>query len=349
MTNFQMTSRVRNVLLISAAAILSTAVVLFSIGPFSIGAIEARLQAGAEDALSLRGHDWAHVRMDGQTAIVTGAAPTDTARADALSTVAASTWSGGRVAGGVTRVIDETVDARLEQGFVFRADVALNGRVLLRGDATDAAARNALTQYAETQFTHGADTDLTLVPGGSASPAWEEAATRLLGQLARLDRGALVLQSDYGVLVGEASNPQTIQSVAAALRNLPEPYQGAWLLTPAGMPAEVHIPDVAACAAIIRAAQGADTLRFDRQGSSPSPLTAVSLRRVGRVFQACPADTQLTVSVLREALAAGLDSARLDEVSILLGNGVAENPRVTVELVQDQDRAIRFSVSTFGG
>ena len=145
MTNFEMTTRVRNVLLISAAAILRTAVLLFSVGPFSVGAIESRLQAGAESALSLRGHDWAHVRMDGQTAIVTGAAPTDTARADALSTVAASTWSGGRVAGGVTRVIDETIDARLEQGFVFRADVALNGRVLLRGDATTAAARSALT------------------------------------------------------------------------------------------------------------------------------------------------------------------------------------------------------------
>jgi hypothetical protein len=349
MTNFEMTTRVRNVLLISAAAILSTAVLLFSVGPFSVGAIESRLQAGAESALSLRGHDWAHVRMDGQTAIVTGAAPTDTARADALSTVAASTWSGGRVAGGVTRVIDETIDARLEQGFVFRADVALNGRVLLRGDATTAAARSALTQFAESQFTHGADTDLTLVPGGSASPAWQDAATRLLGQLARLDRGALVLQGQYGVLVGEAANPQTVQSVASALRNLPEPYQGAWILTPAGMPPDAHIPDVAACAAIIRAAQGADTLRFDREGAAPSPLTAVSLRRVGRVFQACPSDTQLTVSVLREALAAGLDAARLDEVSVLLGNGVAENPRVSVVLVQDQDRVIRFSVSTFGG
>jgi len=137
--------------------------------------------------------------------------------------------------------------------------------------------------------------------------------------------------------------------VASALRNLPEPYQGAWILTPAGMPPDAHIPDVAACAAIIRAAQGADTLRFDREGAAPSPLTAVSLRRVGRVFQACPSDTQLTVSVLREALAAGLDAARLDEVSVLLGNGVAENPRVSVVLVQDQDRVIRFSVSTFGG
>ncbi|WP_203292111.1 hypothetical protein [Maricaulis parjimensis] len=349
MMNFLKTTRVRKVLLISAAAVFSAAVLLFSVGPFSVGAIEARLQAGAESALSLRGHDWAHVRMNGQTAIVTGAAPTDTARADALSTVAASTWSGGRVAGGVTRVIDETVDARLEHGFVFRADVAMNGRVLLRGDATDASAREALTRYAENQFAHGADTDLTLVPGGSASAAWQDTATRLLGQLARLDRGALVLQSSYGVLVGEAANPQTAQSVASALSSLPEPYQGAWIITPTGMPAQAHVPDVEACAAIIRAAQGADTLRFDRQGSSPSPLTAVALRRVGRVFQSCPSDSHLTVSVLREALAAGLDTARVDEVAVLLGNGVAEDPRVTVELVQDQDRAIRFSVTTLGG
>jgi hypothetical protein len=349
MTKFTMTSRVRNFLLISAAAVVAVAALLFSVGPFSVGALEARLQAGAAEALTLRGHDWATVRLDGQRAIVSGAAPSDTARADALSTVAASTWSGGRIAGGVTRVVDQTIDARLERGFVFRADVALNGRVLIRGDATDAAARDAITRYADANFSNGADTDLTLVPGGSPSPDWEEAAKRLLGQLARLDRGAIVLQSDTGALIGEAANPQIAQSVAAALSNMPLPYRAAWIVTPAGAPAVSRVLDVDACAAVVRAAQGAETLRFDRQGAAPSPLTAVALRRVGRAFAACPDDAVLTVNVLREALEAGLDQARLDEVGLLVSQGVAENPRIIVQLVQDQDAAIRFSISTLEG
>ena len=349
MTLLTMTTRVRNRLLMAAAAVVTLAILLFSFGPFSVGALEERLREGAMHSLSLRGHDWARVEMDGQVAILTGAAPNDLARADAISTVMASTWSGGRVAGGVTRVIDRTIDARLERGFVFRADAAMNGRVLIRGDATDAAARDALTQYAEDQFSNGADTDLTLVPGGSSSPAWEAAARRLLGQLARLDRGALVLQAEDGAIVGEAANPQIAQSVAAALGTMPDPYRAAWIITPAGAPALRHVPDVSACAAVVRAAQGAETLRFDREGAAPSPLTAVALRRVGRVFASCPQNAMLTVSVLREARLAGLDDARLDEVAVLIGNGVAADPRVRVVLVQDQDSAIRFTISTVEG
>ena len=341
-----MTPRIRRIALISAAALLVSAVLFISVGPFSAGALERRLDANAEAALALRGHDWASVRFEGQRAIVTGAAPSDTARADALATVASSTWSGGRIAGGVTRVTDETVEARFERGFVFRADVAMNGRVLIRGDATDARARDAIARYAEANFPNGADADLTLVPGGSASPDWQAAATRLLGQLARLDRGSIVLQGETGALVGEAANPQIAQSVASALSDMPAPYRAAWLVTPAGAPPVARVDDIAACTAVIRAAHGSDSFRFEREGAEPSPLTAVALRRVGRVFSACPDNALLQVGVLREARRAGLDNGRLDTVRRLVGAGAAENARISVQLVQDQDGVITFAVST---
>lgn len=346
MTTFATTSRQRRILAGSVAGLAALAALLIGIGPFSVGAMEARLLANAERALSLRGHDWASVRLDGQRAIVSGAAPNDTARADALSTVAASTWSGGRVAGGVTAVTDETVEARLQRGFVFRADMAVNGRVLIRGDATDADARAAIAEYAESTFPNGADTDLTLVPGGGAAPDWEASARRLLGQLARLDRGAVVLQSQMGALVGEAANPQVAQSVASALSAMPDPYRAAWIVMPAGAPTVSRVEDVDGCAAVIRAAQGTETLRFDREGVAPSPLTVVALRRVSRAFSACPDNAVLTVGVLREAVQAGLDEARVAEVARLVDAGEGEDARVIVELVQDQDAAINFNIST---
>ena len=110
MTTFATTSRQRRILAGSVAGLAALAALLISVGPFSVGAMEARLLANAERALSLRGHDWASVRFDGQRAIVSGAAPNDTARADALSTVAASTWSGGRVAGGVRAVLADQLE-----------------------------------------------------------------------------------------------------------------------------------------------------------------------------------------------------------------------------------------------
>ena len=104
MLDLALTPRTRKTLLMAAGLVVLAAVVLFSFGPFSVGSIEARLAVGAREALDSRGHDWASVRMDGQRAILTGAAPDVEARDDAIATVLTSSWSGGVVAGGVTRV-----------------------------------------------------------------------------------------------------------------------------------------------------------------------------------------------------------------------------------------------------
>ncbi|WP_291845207.1 hypothetical protein [Maricaulis sp.] len=349
MLDLAMTPRNRKTLLMAAGIIVLAAIVLFSFGPFSIGAIESRLSAGAREALDARGHDWASVRMDGQRAIVTGAAPDDEAREDALATVLTSTWSGGLVAGGITQVTDETIEARLQSGFVFRADVAINGRVLIRGDATDAGARDSIAAYADANFPGGADTDLTLVPGGSSSPDWEEAAKRLLGQLARLDRGAVVLRGEQGALVGEAPNPQIAQSVSQALGTMPAPFRAASVITPSGAPAEVRVADVEACSAVILAAQGTETLRFERAGATPSPFTSVALRRVGRMFATCPASAGLTVSIRSHGGDAELDEARIAAVTGLVTSISAADPRIAVILAERQDDAISFAIATVEG
>ena len=349
MLDFAMTPRNRKTLIMAAGILFLAALILFSFGPFSVRAIEMRLAAGARQALDARGHDWASVRMDGQRAVLTGAAPDDEAREDAIATVLASTWSGGVVAGGVTRVADETIEARLQTGFVFRADVAINGRVLIRGDATDAGARDAIASYADANFPGGADTDLTLVPGGSSSPDWEEAAKRLLGQLARLDRGAVVLRGEQGALVGEAPNPQIAQSVSQALAVMPAPFRAASVITPSGAPAEVRVADVEACSAVILAAQGTETLRFERAGATPSPFTSVALRRVGRIFATCPGTAGLTVSIRSDTGDAVLDAARIAAVTGLVTNVSADDPRIAVVLADRQDDAISFAIATLEG
>tara|TARA_R110000744_G_scaffold77899_1_gene153559 strand:+ start:11112 stop:12158 length:1047 start_codon:yes stop_codon:yes gene_type:complete len=346
---FAMTLRARNILLIALAGLLVVTGLSMLIGPFSVASLQTRLENNARDALDRREMDWAHVRMRGQEAILSGAAPNDTAREIALEVVAGSTWSGGTIAGGVSRVIDETTDARMDRGFAFRADLAFSGRVLIRGDASDAAARDAIARFATANFPNGADSDLTLIPGGAPAAEWEEAAKRLLGQLARLERGAIVLSGQQGGLYGEAENPQIARSVANTLQTMPAPFRAASIVIPAGAPAIVHVPDIDACAAIIRAAQGTDELRFEPGGSGASPLTEIALRRLGRTFAACPADARLSARISIADGGEELARQRAAQVRSLLAGGAVGETRIIVALADDQLQALTFSISSIEG
>ncbi|WP_417471284.1 hypothetical protein [Maricaulis sp.] len=344
-----MTLRARNILLIALAGLLVVTGLSMVVGPFSIASLESRLESNARAALDRREMDWAHVRFRGQEAIVSGAAPNDTAREIALEVVAGSTWSGGSIAGGVTHVVDEITDARTDRGFSFRADVAFRGRVLIRGDATDAAARDAIARFATANFPNGADSDLTLIPGGAPAAEWEEAAKRLLGQLARLERGAIVLSGQQGGLYGDAENPQIARSVANTLQSMPAPFRAASIIIPAGAPAIVNVPDIEACAAVIRAAQGTDALRFETGGVGASPLTEIALRRLGRTFGACPDNARLSVTINIADGGEELARQRAEQVRSLLSGGAEGESRVIVALADDQLQALTFSVSSIEG
>jgi hypothetical protein len=337
-----MTTRARRILLIAMIAWMSLALVVLFAGPTSIGALERQLEANAREALDARELEWAQVTVAGQVATLTGAAPNNTARNEAIFTTLGSTWSGGVVAGGISRVVDETSDARSERSFAFRADL-LNGRVNIRGDATDADARNAITLYANTNFPAGADTDLTLIPGGAMSADWENAATRLLGQLARLDRGAVSLKDAHGGLVGDAANPQIAQSVSTALAAMPGDYMTAVMIKPAGAPAVIRIPDAAGCQAVLRAAQGGVYPRFDLGGATPNPSSGVLLRRVGEVFAVCPQTTRLSVLIGIVDDDADLAAQRATSVLGLLVAGGADEANIEVSLTSDPGEVVTIS------
>lgn len=80
--------------------------------------LQAELQASAAQALELRGHDWARVRMEGQAAILIGRAPDAAAELTAIEAVRTSAGSGGYLLGGVTRVrrVETPVETNGEDG-----------------------------------------------------------------------------------------------------------------------------------------------------------------------------------------------------------------------------------------
>jgi hypothetical protein len=332
-----MSVRTGRILLIAGGVVLILALLLMR-----PGAIERRLGEGAREALDAAGHEWARVEMNGQVATVSGIAPDEALRNDALARVRGSVWAGGVVAGGITRVIDRTETPRQARGFAFRADL-LNGRARLRGDAPDSASRDRLASFARNRFTAGAEADLTLAPGGAPSGDWAPAAERLLGQLARLQGGAAVLAGPNAALVGEASNPAVAQSAAQALTSLPEPFRASVLLRPSGAPAVIRIEDAAGCGAVIEALRGPNPFRFDLDGADPSPAASGVLAGIGEAFAACPSDLALEVSLRVEEGGEDLASQRAGRVVDLLAAN-APAARLTPVLAGQQDRRVEFNI-----
>ena len=96
-------------LLISAGVFLLFGMWAVYLSPWSAEAMEARLQAAADNALEEVGaQSWASVERRGQRAVLSGTAPSDEAQARAVRAVRQAHWAGGAIAGGVTRVVVET-------------------------------------------------------------------------------------------------------------------------------------------------------------------------------------------------------------------------------------------------
>lgn len=347
MTAPHLNPRARKILLIASGIWLVLTVLALSVGPWSIGTLENRLQRAAEAALAERSHDWALVDVDGQVATVSGAAPHDYAREDALATVLASTWSGGKVAGGITRVIDATTDARQERGFAFRAD-ASSDYVRVVGDVPTRAAGDEIERLAAESFSTGSAVDLVVVPGGAAED-WLDASTRLIGQLARLENGALVLNGFQGALTGAAANPELARSVAAALEAMPEPFTIATFITPAGAEPIINIADPAACDVLILAAVGSSNLRFDQGAATLNPFAQAALTRVGEAFLACPDTAVLSYTVDVDAAGDDLAAQRAGTVRALFEEMGVDGERIRMATASDQVRMISLAVTTNEG
>ncbi|MEE2567101.1 hypothetical protein [Hyphobacterium marinum] len=346
-----MTPRIWRILAVAGGALLLLGLWGVHAGGVSAGRLEARLQQAAEAALAGREHGWAAVSLNGQTATVTGQAPSDAARLDALAAVEAAEWAGGSFAGGVTRVIDDTTPTAIDSDFGLRAR-ALNGRLVMTGEVATDTTRDALTRYAERLFPAGADVSLQIEADTSADPASEEAARRLLAELARLDRGSIAVRSNRGVLHGVASNGQTASSTVRGATDLPDPVIGAAYIENGGGAALSVIPDAQACGVLFHAALREGDVQFDPALETLVDRSRGLLTSLGAMLETCP-DTRLTVTVAREG-GIPLDPQRLAEaraeaVREALVSGGADGSRIGTEVAEPGGAIVRFETTQLEG
>lgn len=197
--------------------------------PQSAAALEAKLEAGANAALVKAGIDWARAEMDGQRAILTGAAPSEDAVAEAARTVLRSSGSGGLLMGGVSQVETRVIPAEPIRPYVWSAELTEAGGIVLSGYVPSRSVREALMLDARA-VARGAVEDQMITAPGAAGGNWQGIARFAISQLAELKSGKAELSDHSLTLRGDAEDDAVRAKVTAAVSSVAAPYRGAALI-----------------------------------------------------------------------------------------------------------------------
>jgi OOP family OmpA-OmpF porin len=162
--------------------------------------LAAQLEQDANAALARNGYDWAHVRMNGQRAVLTGAAPSEDAAMAAAETILHSAWTGGVVMGGVT-VVEVAVDPGLPVSpFSWRAQKLADGRIILSGHVPSRMIASQIEAEATRLSGGQAPENRMEVAAGAPGGNWQGVARFGLALLSELDNGDVRLSTTRCVL-----------------------------------------------------------------------------------------------------------------------------------------------------
>lgn len=340
----------RRTLLIGIAVFLAFSVYVTVFSPVSAGRLEARLQSAAQEAISDRRFRWASVDVDGQAATLSGRWPDERAHASVIEALWSSEWSGGWIAGGITRIIDEAI-AQQDEAESRIVGIFTPEGVTLTGIAPGDAARTGLLDHVPRLFGGRVQPRLAARSDSANPDEWIDAAMTLLSGLERLEQGAAILDSRTAILYGVARSGEDAQQILDALAMLPDDIRPvALMLSDSNVVGSIET--AADCAALRDAAFAMGRLRFNPGSASLSPAGRIGLEHVAAVISVCPAD-QLSVSVRpvvggnHEAEALAIRRAEAVRAA-LVTFGIDEN-RVSVLANADQDQLVRIILDDEGG
>ncbi|MEQ9505832.1 MAG: hypothetical protein RLO80_06140 [Hyphomonas sp.] len=197
--------------------------------PQSAAALQARLETNAHQALVLAGIDWARVEMDGQTAILTGAAPSQDAVEEAMGVVLRSSGPGGLLLGGVSQVRTETHPAEPVRPYVWTVEKQADGGLVLSGHVPSKAVRAALLLEAAAISATTAE-DHMIVAAGAPAGNWQGIARFAIEQVSQLEAGSAVLSDTVLTLRGHVGDEALRARLTAAAGAVAAPYRGVALI-----------------------------------------------------------------------------------------------------------------------
>lgn len=195
-------------------AVLTAIFAMFFVPGLTVSSLEEKLEAQANAALKAEGLTWASVQMDGQRAILAGAAPSEALREKAAAVTLASSGPGGEYAGGVTRVVNELVVGPPVLPYTWGVRRTPTG-VRFTGHVPSDSARAALLSRARQVFS-GAPDDTMRLAGGAPKGDWQRAAMFAVEQVGKLKRGEARLVDGRLIIIGDGAETAVNEVVARA-------------------------------------------------------------------------------------------------------------------------------------
>ncbi|MFN4185292.1 MAG: hypothetical protein ACK4M6_10935 [Hyphomonas sp.] len=197
--------------------------------PQSAVNLQARLEAQAKAALAEGGADWASVHMEGQRAVLTGAAPSNDAVTEAARLVRRSNGPGGVIFGGVTLVESRADAAPPVSPYVWRATKTGEGRIVLSGLVPSKSIQASLVEDARLIGRAAVGNEMKLA-AGAPEGNFQGVARFALSQLSKLEQGEVTITDYRVVLRGEAADPKLRAEIAQAVSGIAAPFRGDPLL-----------------------------------------------------------------------------------------------------------------------
>ena len=214
-----------------AVAAIGVAATTMKTVPGSSRSASLALQEKAEQVLIANDRVRASVIMDGQKAIINGAAPDAAARQALIDRVAASAGPGGLVAGGVTAV-DATrllvsAPAPRAEPFIFIAERE-GGVLSLSGHVPDQETRDSIYRLAPDLFPGTEISGILEIADGApvSAQSWLNAAASSLRALSHLRKGVAEANDEDFSITGEAEDETRAAAARTLLTDLPEGLNG---------------------------------------------------------------------------------------------------------------------------
>jgi len=186
--------------------------------------LEEKIEKRAAEVLSAGGYDWAEVKLDGQTATISGQSPGDGAGNGAIEALKEAGLLGGLVSGPITSLADEVMAAAPISPYVWSAEKTSDGQIILSGYAPDRSTIDALVMDAQAMAPGEVDNRLR-VGAGQPRGEWLSVVHKGILQLENLEYGRIELIDSRMRIEGLALSPEYRASLEDGLSGLDANYQ----------------------------------------------------------------------------------------------------------------------------
>ena len=219
-----------------------------SILPGSLISAQNKLQLSTTMALSNSDADWAHADVNGQKAILSGNAPSQSALDTTISAIENATWSGGLFLGGVTTVDSSKVIITLSQSvsspLTWQA-VSENGNIIMSGSVPSDVARISISQLATKLFpTYLVTGDLKVIKSEVDESNWRTAISIGLKALSLLENGTINAEGTRVSLRGTHKDQAQSDEAKRLMATLPEEFQVDFSLIIPASPAQETVAEI---------------------------------------------------------------------------------------------------------